>query len=143
MKTFWIIIGSCVLVIAVLFFSFVRLPINPFPIARATVERIELKTDTHTYEPGSKQVQLSRAEINQLIRLINGSGYDPQIEGEPCCDTYWLEIYLTHGGMIRVSQGGRDTMIVHPLLGDRYWVRNDKLVAYVLELIDTHGLVRN
>jgi hypothetical protein len=142
-KRILLVLSICLVAVVLLLAFGDRKTVNPFPIRRGEVERIELKTDTHTYEPGSKQVQLSRADINQIIRLINWSGYDPQIEGEPCCDTYWLEIYLTHGGMIRVSQGGRDTMIVHPLLGDRYWVRNDKLVAYVLELIDTHGLVRN
>jgi hypothetical protein len=143
MKTFWIIIGFCVLIIAMLIFSFCKLPINPFPIAGARVERIELKTYSHTYLPGNKQAELSRAEANKIIRLINWSGYDPQIDGEPCCDTYWLEIYFVGGAMLRVSEGGKHTMIVNPLIGERYWVRNQALVSYVLELIETYELERN
>lgn len=144
MKTFWIIIGICALIIAI--FSFCKLPINPFPITRATVERIELRTDTHSDSDGlsgKNHALLDKTEVNKVLRLINWSGYDPQITGEPCCDTYWLEIYLVGGNMIRVSEGGRDTMIVHPLIGERYWVRNEKLVQYVWELIGTHGLVRD
>ena len=147
MKTFWIIIiGICALIIAILIFSFCKLPINPFPIIRATVERIELRTDSHSDSDGlsgKNQALLDKTEVNKVLRLINWSGYDPQITGEPCCDTYWLEIYLVGGNVIRVSEGGKNTMIVNPLIGERYWVRNQALVRYVLELIETHELVRN
>jgi hypothetical protein len=142
-KRWHIIFGVALLAIILLFVFLGKMGDNPFPVAADAVERIELKTYSHTYLPGNKQAELSRAEANKIIRLINWSGYDPQITGEPCCDTYWLEIYFVGGAMLRVSQGGKDTMIVNPLVGERYWVRNQALVSYVLELIETYELERN
>jgi hypothetical protein len=135
--------GVSVLAIILLFVFLGKMGDNPFPIAADAVERIELKTYSHTYLPGNKQAELSRAEANKIIRLINWSGYDPQITGEPCCDTYWLEVYLKDGTMIRVSQGNRENMTVKPVEGERYWVHNRALVRYVLKLVEAYDLVRD
>lgn len=144
MKKRWYIgLGVSVLAIILLFVFLGKMGDNPFPIAADAVERIELKTYSHTYLPGNKQAELSRAEANKIIRLINWSGYDPQITGEPCCDTYWLEVYLKDGTMIRVSQGNRENMTVKPVEGERYWVHNRALVRYVLKLVEAYDLVRD
>jgi hypothetical protein len=135
--------GVSVLAIILLFVFLGKMGDNPFPIAADAEERIELKTYSHTYLPGNKQAELSRAEANKIIRLINWSGYDPQITGEPCCDTYWLEVYLKDGTMIRVSPGNRENMTVKPVEGERYWVHNRALVRYVLKLVEAYDLVRD
>jgi hypothetical protein len=142
-KRWYIGLGVSVLAIILLFVFLGKMGDNPFPVAADAVERIELKTYSHTYLPGNKQAELSRAEANKIIRLINWSGYDPQITGEPCCDTYWLEVYLKDGTMIRVSQGNRENMTVKPVEGERYWVHNRALVRYVLKLVEAYDLVRD
>jgi hypothetical protein len=142
-KRILLVLSVCLLAVVLLLAFGDRKTVNPFPIRRGEVERIELKTYSHTYLPGNKQAELSRAEANKIIRLINWSGYDPQITGEPCCDTYWLEVYLKDGTMIRVSQGNRENMTVKPVEGERYWVHNRALVRYVLKLVEAYDLVRD
>ena len=107
------------------------------------MERIELKTYSHSYLPGKTQAVLSEKEVKKVIRLFNQGTYDPEIDGEPCCDTYWLEVYLKDGTMIRVSQGIMGNMTVKPVEGERYWVHNRALVRYVLKLVEAYDLVRD
>jgi hypothetical protein len=140
-KRWYIGLGVSVLAIILLFVFWGKTGDNPFPIAADAVERIELKTYSHSHLPGETQAVLREQEVKKVIRLFNQGTYDPEIEGEPCCATYWLEVYLKDGTMIRVSQGIMGNMTVKPVEGERYWVHNRALVRYVKELVKAHDLV--
>lgn len=142
-KRWYIIFGVALLAIILLFVFLGKTGDNPFPVAADAVERIELKTYSHSYLPGKTQAVLSEKEVKKVIRLFNQGTYDPEIDGEPCCDTYWLEVYLKDGTMIRVSQGNLRNMTVKPVEGERYWVHNRALVRYVLKLVEAYDLVRD
>ena len=114
---------------------------NPFPIAADAVERIELKTYSHSHLPGDTQAVLREQEVKKVIRLFNQGTYDPEIDGEPCCDTYWLEVYLKDGNMIRISEGNNRNMTVRSVTKEYYWICNRALVRYVKELVKAHDLV--
>ena len=144
MKKRWYIgLGVSVLAIILLFVFLGKMGDNPFPIAADAVERIELKTYSHTYLPGNKQAVLSEKEVKKVIRLFNQGTYDPEIDGEPCCDTYWLEVYLKDGNMIRISEGNNRNMTVRSVTKEYYWICNRALVRYVKELVKAHDLVRD
>lgn len=142
-KRWYIIFGVALLAIILLLVFWEKTGANPFPIAADAVERIELKTYSHSYLPGKTQAVLSEKEVKKVIRLFNQGTYDPEIDGEPCCATYWLEVYLKDGTMIRVSQGIMGNMTVKPVEGERYWVHNRALVRYVLKLVEAYDLVRD
>ena len=134
MKKRLIIIGIIVLLV-VLVFKCIGKPIIPL-----NVVRIELKTYSHTDSPGDTQVVLSRDEVRKVIRLYNEGSFAGSATGEPCCDTYWLEIYLRDGTKIRVSEGNENQMIVKPFLGGRYTLKGKQLVDYVLELVEKYEM---
>ena len=135
--------GVSVLAIILLFVFLGKMGDNPFPIAADAVERIELKTYSHSYLPGNKQAVLGEKEVKKVIRLFNQGTYDPEIDGEPCCDTYWLEVYLKDGNMIRISEGNNRNMTVRSVTKEYYWICNRALVRYVLELVEAYDLVRD
>lgn len=142
MKKRWYIgLGVSVLAIILLFVFLGKMGDNPFPIAADAVERIELKTYSHSYLPGNTQAVLSEKEVKKVIRLFNQGTYDPEIDGEPCCDTYWLEVYLKDGNMIRISEGNNRNMTVRSVTKEYYWICNRALVRYVKELVKAHDLV--
>lgn len=144
MKKRRIVIGIVVLSVAmllVLFFG--KLPFNPHPIVRGFVDRIELKTYSHSGAEGETCAELSAEEVDRIVRLYNRAGYDSQITGEPCCATFWLDVHLKGGSVIHISQGTQTNMIVNRAIGGRYWVCSQTLVEYVLELVKTYGLVRD
>lgn len=142
-KRMLLVLSVCLLAVVLLLAFGDRKIVNPFPIRRGEVERIELKTYSHSYRQGNTQKQLTEKDIDIFVDYFNAAGYDPTITGEPCCDTYWLEVYLKDGTMIRVSQGNRENMTVKPVEGERYWVHNRALVRYVLKLVEAYDLVRD
>jgi len=142
MKKRWYIgLGVSVLAIILLFVFLGKMGDNPFPIAADAVERIELKTYSHSHLPGDTQAVLREQEVKKVIRLFNQGTYDPEIDGEPCCDTYWLEVYLKDGNMIRISEGNNRNMTVRTVTKEYYWICNRALVRYVKELVKAHDLV--
>jgi len=142
MKKRWYIgLGVSVLAIILLFVFLGKMGDNPFPIAADAVERIELKTYSHSHLPGDTQAVLREQEVKKVIRLFNQGTYDPEIDGEPCCDTYWLEVYLKDGNMIRISEGNNRNMTVRTVTKEYYWICNRALVRYVKELLKAHDLV--
>ena len=142
MKKRWYIgLGVSVLAIILLFVFLGKMGDNPFPIAADAVERIELYTYSHSHLPGDTQAVLREQEVKKVIRLFNQGTYDPEIDGEPCCDTYWLEVYLKDGNMIRISEGNNRNMTVRSVTKEYYWICNRALVRYVKELVKAHDLV--
>ena len=134
MKKRLIIIGIIVLLV-VLVFKCIGKPIIPLNVAR-----IELKTYSHTDSPGATQVVLSKDEVREVIRLYNEGSFAGSVTGEPCCDTYWLEIHLRDGTKIRVSEGNENQMIVKPFLGGRYTLEGKQLVEFILELVEEYEM---
>ena len=142
MKMQWILKSVAVVLLVGLFLYIIGfMPFNIFPVFHPHVERVELQTYSHSYAPGNKQAQLSADEVWKAILLYNTAGYERQITGEPCCDTYWLEIYLTDGSMIRVAEGNQEKMIVTPVSGERFYITSRLLVDYVKNLIAKYDLV--
>lgn len=142
MKVHRILKGVAVVLLVGLFLYMIGImPINIFSVFPPNVERVELKTYSHSYAPGNKQAQLSDNEVLKALFFYNTAGYERHITGEPCCDTYWLEIYLTDGSMIRVAEGNQEKMIVTPVNGERFYVTGRLLVDYVKNLIAKYDLV--
>lgn len=142
MKIQRILKGVAVVLLVGLFLYIIGfMPFNIFPVFHPHVERVELKTYSHSYTPGNKQAELNADEVWKAILLYNTAGYEREITGEPCCDTYWLEIYLTNGSKIRVAEGNQDKMIVTPVSGERFYITSRLLVDYVKDMIEKYELV--
>lgn len=143
MKKRWpIVLSVSVLASVLLFVLWKKFPLNPFPIQVDAVERIELKTDSHSHLPGKTQAVLSGDEVRKVIRLVNQGKYDPEITGEPCCTTYWLEVHFADGSQVRIAEGDNwGSMIISPVSGDRYYICSKALVDFVHDLIEQYDMV--
>ena len=131
-----IMIGIAVLLILLILLLCIRKP-----IFSNSVDKIVLKTYSHSYTPGNTEVVLNREEAQKVILLYNFGIAGGEINAEPCCDTYWLEIYFRDGGQIRIAEGITDAMIVTPISGEEYYVRSRALISYVHELIEQYDMV--
>ena len=105
------------------------------------IDRIELHTYSHAGLSGNKKAVLSTEEVHAVAALYNLSRHAGDITAEPCCDAYWLEIYLKDGTKIRISEGVRTKLIIDPVSSDRYYLDNFILVDYIKKLISDHDLV--
>ena len=132
-KKKWIVIG---IVVFLLLLLCIRKPI--FSIS---VERVVLRTYSHSYTQGNTEVVLNRSEMLKAILLYNFGFVGGEINAEPCCNSYCLEIYFWGGAQIRIAEGTKDAMMVTPIWGDRYYVRSKALISFVHELIEQYGLV--
>ena len=111
------------------------------PLFGIFVEKVELHTDSHSYRPGKREAELTWMEALKVIALYNFSRYEKEINAEPCCAAYWLEIHLRSGKVIQVSEGSKNKVIVEPVLGERYYRCNGALVNYILQLAEQYELV--
>ena len=133
-KKKWIIIGIVALLLLLLC---IRKPI--FSIC---IDQVILKTHSHSWTPGTTEVVLNRGEAWKAIFLYNFGIVGGRITSEPCCDTYWLEVYFTDGSQIRIAEGNNnDKMIITPVSGERYYIRSKALINFVHELIERYNMV--
>ena len=113
--------------------GFFRTFINP-----VRVDKIILYSAPHTGCSG--HAELSAAEVQKFIALYNTSRYIAEITAEPCCDEFWLEIYLNDGNAIRISEGTHSKMIVKPVSGNRFYVESVFLRNYIASLMAAYSL---
>lgn len=130
-----VIVVVCAVLLLSLF-GFGRKPLFAFQ-----VEKIELHTYSHTHRQGECEAELNWTEAQKVMALYNFSRYEEDINAEPCCATYWLEIHLKNGKVIEVSEGPKNKMIVDPISGERYYKCNSGLVNYILQLVEKYELV--
>ena len=132
-----IIIGIAVLLILLILLLCIRKP-----IFSNSVDKIVLKTYSHSYTPGNTEVVLNPEEVQKVILLYNLRGIGGEITSEPCCDIYWLEICFTDGTQIRISEcNDKDQLHVEPVSGERYCTHSRALVSFILELIEQYDMV--
>lgn len=131
-KKKWIVIGIVVFLLLICIGK---------PIFSISVERVVLKTYSHSYAQGNTEVVLNLGERLKAIFLYNFGFASGEIYAEPCCDSYWLEIYFWGGAHMRIAEGIKDAMIVTPVLGDRYYVHSKALINFVHELIEQYDMV--
>ena len=111
------------------------------PIFSTHVDQIILKTYSHSHTLGNTEVVLDSDEAQKAILLYNFAGIGGEITSEPCCATYWLEVYFADGSQIRISEDDKDKMIITPVSGERYYIRSKALVNFVHELIERYDMV--
>lgn len=131
-KIKWIVFGL-VGVLLVLFFAgqfYER--IDP-----TAVDKIVLKTYDHD-SYGEKE--LTEEEARKLVFLYNTSRCLGDVNAEPCCASYGFGVYFKDGSHFYVGEGPKSKMIVNRGSGIRYYIENQALIDYILQLSRKYGL---
>lgn len=123
------LIVLCVLVALDLMAQLFCLRVNPL-----MVDRIELYTYDHTREG---RVVLNEEEASKVVLLYNLSMPSRRVDGQPCCDSYRLEVYFKIGTKLFISEGTKDKLIIST--SDHY-VSNKWLLDYILKLVEKYEL---
>ena len=136
MKKRWIWIAAAVvcvaLVLVLALFGFFRNMIAP-----GGVDRIEL----HTYDHENYgQADLTGWEAQLVIALFNFSRQAGEVEAEPCCDGYRLEIYFADGQEITISEGVDAKLIVRQSGHEPYYISGRALIDYIFALAEKYDL---
>ena len=136
MKKRWIWIAAAVvcvaLVLVLALFGFFRNMIAP-----GGVDRIEL----HTYDHENYgQADLTAWEAQLVIALFNFSRQAGEVEAEPCCDGYRLEIYFADGREITISEGVDAKLIVRQSGHEPYCISGRALIDYIFALAEKYDL---
>ena len=139
-KRKWIIAGVAIVLVA-LFLAGSGLLRAPIDLTK--VERMELYTYDHVRQG---QVELTLAEQWMVAFLYNISPRGGEITAEPCCDGYRVEVYLSDGRKISVSENGASIMNVRvrdERERDNFCARCPLLVDYILILAEKYDLPIN
>ena len=136
-KKRWIVVGV-VIVLAALFLAGSGLLRAPIDLTK--VERMELHTYDHVR---MGEVELTQAEQWMIAFLYNISWRGGEITGEPCCDSYRVETYLTDGREVTVSEN--KTSVMNVRVRDEegmedFCVACPLLVDYILILAEKYDL---
>lgn len=123
-----LIVLCAVLVFEVLAWAF-GIRMNPL-----AVERIELYTYDHEHEG---RVVLTDQEALKAMFIYNLSLPSSKVNAQPCCDSYRLEMYFKSGEKLFVSDGTKDKLVINT---SDYYVANQWLVDYILELVEQYEL---
>lgn len=133
----WIIAGIA-MILAVLFFAGSGLLRAPIDLTK--VEKMELDTYDHV---SSGHAELTQAEQWMITFLYNISLRGGEVTGEPCCAAYGVDIYLSDGSKMGISEGVSSKMIVD-LPGmyaeDRFYATCPLLVNYIYILAEKYDL---
>lgn len=136
-KKRWIIAGV-VIVVAALLVAGSGLLRAPIDLNR--VERMELHTYDHVR---MGKVELTQTEQWMVAFLYNISTRGGEITAEPCCAGYTVEVYLTDGRKIFVSENGASIMNVRvrdERERDNFCAACPLLVDYILTLAEKYDL---
>lgn len=128
----WMKIGLIVLCVVLVFevLAWVfGIRVNPF-----TVQKIELYAYDHEQE---RRVVLNDQEALKAMLLFNISLPSREVDAQPCCDSYRLEMYFKNGEKLFVSEGTKDKLVIST---SDYYVANQWLVDYILELVAKYEL---
>ena len=98
-----IVVISVVLLVLVIHFLLIK------PIWFWNVDRVELHTYDH--QRGGR-VTLTDFESWLAVTLYNASIFAGEVDAEPCCDEYSLDVYFEDGTRSSISEGVRSKMIV-------------------------------
>ena len=128
----WMKICLIVLCVALVFEVaawLIGIRVNPFAL-----ERIELYTYDHECEG---RVVLNGQEALRAVLIYNFSLPSRKVNGQPCCDSYRLEMYFVNGEKLFVSEGTKEKLVIST---SDYYIANQWLVNYILELAEQYKL---
>lgn len=137
-KKRWILV---IIVVGVVVFASLLFALVKRPILSIGVDKVIIKTYSHSNTPGITEVELEPGEAGKAILLYNLGGVGFNINAEPCCASYWIEVHYNNGKHIKIAEGTTDSMIVTPTVGERYCVKSNGLIDYVKELVDKYDMV--
>lgn len=133
----WIIAGVVIVLVALFL---VGSGLLRSPIDLTKVERMELHTYDHVR---MGEVELTKEEQRMIALLYNISHRGGEITAEPCCAGYTVDVYLTDGRKISVSENGASIMnarVWDEDGTDDFCVACPLLVDYILALVEKYDL---
>lgn len=86
---------------------------------------------------------LTQEEARQIVRLFNRSRHGGEVDAEPCCDSYGFTVDFTDGSTLYVGEGVKSKMIVRQGSRQPYYLENQALIDYILELVERYDLPRD
>lgn len=102
------------------------------------IDRVEVYTYDHT-KAGS--VELTTVESIVAMGLSYLGLCAGEVDAEPCCDGYRLEVYYLGGTRVSYAEGAKGYMICRrPMIGGQFFVWNPLLEGYIRFLQNVYEL---
>ncbi|MBE6974408.1 MAG: hypothetical protein E7436_02835 [Ruminococcaceae bacterium] len=107
------------------------------------VRLVELRGFDSCDDAATKNVQLTKDEIGQLLFHYNLSQHRGRVDAESCDSDYGFVIHLTSGETIKVREAGSPRIEVYDKnsASNKYWRSGIALDLYIKFLLEKYQLV--